>query len=102
MLDSIENHPTYRTQLWDLSGYDFFNKSKSGKDNNDRLKLVLRALADAGYIVKRNSESANYIATGKMGYVHTILAWIWQGRVIGAEGIVALLFIRLAFSHTII
>ena len=76
MLDSIENHPTYRTQLWDLSGYDFFNKSKSGKDNNDRLKLVLRALADAGYIVKRNSESANYIATGKMGYVHTILAWI--------------------------
>ncbi|MBH3382825.1 hypothetical protein I5S53_02380 [Pseudomonas juntendi] len=76
MLDSIENHPTYRTQLWDLSGYDFFNKSKSGKDNNDRLKLVLRALADAGYIVKRNSESANYVATGKMGYVHTILAWI--------------------------
>lgn len=53
-----------------------FNKSKSGKDNNDRLKLVLRALGDAGYIVKRNSESANYIATGKMGYVHTFLAWI--------------------------
>lgn len=76
MLDSIENHPTYRTQLWDLSGYDFFNKSKSGKDNNDRLRLVLRALADAGYIVKRSSESANYVATGKMGYVHTILAWI--------------------------
>jgi hypothetical protein len=59
-----------------LSGYDFFSKSKSGKDNNDRLKLVLRALADAGYVVKRNSESANYLATGKMGYVHTILAWI--------------------------
>ncbi|OUM22675.1 hypothetical protein B8W72_29995 [Pseudomonas putida] len=76
MLDSIENHPTYRTQLWDLSGYDFFSKSKSGKDNNDRLRLVLRALADAGYIVKRNSESANYVVTGKMGYVHTILAWI--------------------------
>ncbi|MNH42817.1 hypothetical protein D3C79_1045930 [compost metagenome] len=33
-------------------------------------------MADAGYIVKRNSESANYVATGKMGYVHTILAWI--------------------------
>lgn len=76
MLDSIENHVTYRTQLWDLSGYDFFSKSKSGKDNKDRLSLVLRALADAGYLVKRSSESANYVATGKMGYVHTILAWI--------------------------
>ncbi|UHG95144.1 hypothetical protein [Pseudomonas sp. 7-41] len=76
MLDSIENHVTYRTQLWDLSGYDFFSKSKSGKDNKDRLSLVLRALADAGYLVKRSCESANYVATGKMGYVHTILAWI--------------------------
>lgn len=85
MLDSIENHPTYRTQLWDLSGYDFFSKSKSGKDNNDRLKLVLRALADAGYIVKRNSESANYLATGKMGYVHTILAWIAEYNSLSLE-----------------
>lgn len=86
MLDSIENHPSYRTQLWDLSGYDFFNKSKSGKDNNDRLKLVLRALADAGYLVKRSSESANYVATGKMGYVHTILAWIAEYNSLSLDG----------------
>lgn len=76
MLDSIEHHVTYRDQLWDLSGYELFSKSKSGKDNKDRLSLVLRALADAGYLVKRSSESANYVATGKMGYIFMVLAWL--------------------------
>lgn len=76
LLDAIECHVTYRDQLRDLSGHDFFSKSKNGKDNKDRLTLVLKALADAGYLAKRNSESANYAATGKMEYIYKLLGWI--------------------------
>lgn len=76
LLEAIENNPTYRDQLRDLSGHEFFSKSKSAKDNKERLALVLRPLADAGYLVKRSSESANYVATGKMGYFYMILAWV--------------------------
>lgn len=76
LLDAIECHVTYRDQLRDLSGHDFFSKSKNGKDNKDRLTLVLKALADAGYLAKRSSESANYVATGKMEYIYKLLGWI--------------------------
>ncbi|WP_455233200.1 hypothetical protein [Geopseudomonas aromaticivorans] len=76
LLDAIERHVTYRDQLRDLSGHEFFSKSKSGKDNKDRLSLVLKALCEAGYLARRNSESANYVATGKMGYVYKLLAWL--------------------------
>lgn len=76
LLDAIERHVTYKDQLRDLSGHEFFSKSKSGKDNKDRLNLVLKVLAEAGYLVRRNSESSNYVATGKMGYVYKILAWL--------------------------
>lgn len=76
LLDSIEGHITYRDQLWDLSAHELFSRSKNGKTINDRLTLVLRALADAGYLVKRSSESANFVATGKMGYIFMLLAWI--------------------------
>lgn len=85
MLDSIEHHVTYRDQLWDLSAHEMFSKSKSGKDNKDRLTLVLKALADAGYLVKRSRESANYIATGKMGYIYMVLAWLAEYNQISLE-----------------
>lgn len=76
LLDAIENNVTYRDQLRDLSGHEFFSKSKNAKDNKERLALVLRPLAEAGYLVKRSSESANYVATGKMGYFYMILGWV--------------------------
>ncbi|GID03086.1 hypothetical protein [Pseudomonas sp. 008] len=76
LLDAIEGHITYRDQLWDLSAHEFFSKSKNAKTIKDRLTLVLRALEDTGYLVKRSSESANFVATGKMGYIYMLLTWL--------------------------
>ncbi len=76
LLNAIEEHSTYRDQLRDLAGHEFFANSRNGKDTKDKLGRVLKAMADAGYLVKRNSESSNYLITGRMGYLHHILAWL--------------------------
>lgn len=85
LLDAIEQHVTYKDQLRDLCGHEFFGRSKSAKDNKDRLGSVLKALADAGYLTKRSSESANYVATGKMGYVYMVLAWLAEYNKLSVE-----------------
>ena len=76
LLNAIEENPTFRDQLRDLAGHEFFAASRNGKDTKDKLGRVLKAMADAEYLVKRSSESSNYIITGRMGYLHHILGWL--------------------------
>jgi hypothetical protein len=42
-------------------------------------------MADAGYVIKRDGESANYIATGKMAYLHQVIGWIADYYIEGSQ-----------------
>ncbi|YCH20236.1 hypothetical protein M1D96_13960 [Pseudomonas sp. D1-3] len=85
LLEAIEEQSVYKDRLRDLASFDMFNRAKSAKDNKDRLSIILKAMADAGYVVKRDGESANYIATGKMAYLHQVIGWIADYYIEGSQ-----------------
>lgn len=80
LLSQIEQHLACREQLRDLAVHALFSRAKNSDDNKDKLSVVLRAMAEAGYLVRKGSESSIYVATGKMGYLYQVMSWIVENQ----------------------
>lgn len=76
LLSQLEHHTVCRDQLRDLAAHSFFARVKNAEDYKDKLTAVLKVMVEAGYLVRKGVESSVYVATGKMGYLYQVMAWI--------------------------
>ncbi|MFG3454828.1 hypothetical protein [Stutzerimonas stutzeri] len=76
LIEAIEANTTYAEMLRDLAGHQIFRRISSARDNKDSLGRALEALTDEGFLVRANTQSANFVVTGKMGYVFMALEWV--------------------------
>lgn len=74
LLSAIEHEPSLSEQLNRLTQLTLFKTSKTGF--NDQLSWVLQKLEQIGYLVRPNSLASVYIATGKINYLHKIIAFL--------------------------
>ena len=74
LLKMIENEPSLCEQLTRLTQTSFFRTAKSNID--EQLSWILQKLEQSGYLVKPNPQGALYIVTGKMNYLHQIIAFL--------------------------
>ena len=74
LLKMIENEPSLCEQLARLTQTSFFRTAKSNID--EQLSWVLQKLEQSGYLIKPNPHGALYIVTGKMNYLHQVIAFL--------------------------
>jgi hypothetical protein len=74
LLNIIEHEPSLCEQMNRLTQSGMFKTSKT--DITDQLSWILQKLEQAGYLVKPNPQGALYIVTGKMNYLHQIIAFL--------------------------
>ncbi|MBL1264238.1 condensin complex protein MksE [Methylomicrobium sp. RS1] len=74
LLQAIEHEPSLSEQLSRLTQLTLFKTSKTGL--NDQLSWVLQKLEQAGFLVRPNPQASVYIATGKINYLHQVIAFL--------------------------
>ena len=74
LLNIIEHEPSLCEQMNRLTQSGMFKTSKT--DITDQLSWILQKLEQAGYLVKPNPQGALYIVTGKMNYLHQLIAFL--------------------------
>ena len=74
LLQAIEHEPSLSEQLNRLTQLTLFKTSKTGF--NDQLAWVLQKLEQTGYLARPNPQASVYIATGKINYLHNLIAFL--------------------------
>jgi virulence-associated protein VapD len=74
LLQAIEHEPSLSEQLNRLTQLTLFKTSKTGL--NEQLSWVLQKLEQTGYLVRPNPQASVYIATGKINYLHQVIAFL--------------------------
>ena len=74
LLRAIEHELSLVEQLNRLTRLTLFKTSKTSL--NDQLAWVLQKLEQTGYLARPNSQASVYIATGKINYLHQVIAFL--------------------------
>ncbi|TRW95399.1 condensin complex protein MksE [Candidatus Methylobacter oryzae] len=74
LLQAIEHEPSLSEQLNRLTQLTLFKTNRPGL--NEQLAWVLQKLEQAGYLVRPNPQASVYIATGKINYLHGLIAFL--------------------------
>jgi hypothetical protein len=74
LLQAIEHEPSLSEQLNRLTQLTLFKTGKTGL--NEQLSWVLQKLEQTGYLVRPNPQASMYIATGKINYLHQVIAFL--------------------------
>jgi len=74
LLKTIELEPSLCEQMNRLTQSALFKTSKT--TINDQLSWILQKLEQCGYLVKPNPQGGLYIVTGKMNYLHQVIAFL--------------------------
>lgn len=74
LLNMIEQEPSLCEQMNRLTQTGLFKTNKTSI--TDQLGWILQKLEQCGYLVKPNPQGALYIVTGKMNYLHQIIAFL--------------------------
>jgi virulence-associated protein VapD len=74
LLQAIEHEPSLSEQLNRLTQLTLFKTSKTGL--NEQLSWVLQKLEQTGYLARPNPQASVYIATGKINYLHQVIAFL--------------------------
>ncbi|MGD7034373.1 condensin complex protein MksE [Methylotuvimicrobium buryatense] len=74
LLNAIEHEPSLSEQLNRLTQLTLFKTSKTAI--SEQLSWVLQKLEQSGYLVKPNPQGSLYLATGKIDYLHRIIAFL--------------------------
>lgn len=74
LLQAIEHEPSLAEQLNRLTQLSLFKTNKSSL--NEQLSWVLQKLEQSGYLIRPNAQASIYIATGKINYLHKVIAFL--------------------------
>lgn len=74
LLQAVEQEPSLAEQLNRLTQLALFKTNKTGL--NDQLAWVLQKLEQTGYLARPNPQASVYIATGKINYLHQVIAFL--------------------------
>lgn len=74
LLKMIEHEPSLCEQMNRLTQTSLFRTNKT--NITDQLSWILQKLEQCGYLIKPNPQGALYIVTGKMNYLHQIIAFL--------------------------
>ncbi|MCK9620651.1 MAG: hypothetical protein M0R47_08975 [Methylobacter sp.] len=74
LLQVIEHEPSLSEQLNRLTQLTLFKTSKT--TISEQLSWVLQKLEQSGYLARPNAQASVYIATGKINYLHRIIAFL--------------------------
>jgi len=74
LLQAIEHEPSLSEQLNRLTQLALFKTSKT--TIAEQLSWVLQKLEQSGYLARPNAQASVYIATGKINYLHRIIAFL--------------------------
>jgi len=74
LLQAIEHEPSLSEQLNRLTQLTLFKTGKTGF--NDQLSWLLQKLEQTGYLARPNPQASVYIATGKINYLHNVIAFL--------------------------
>ncbi|MGZ5028240.1 MAG: condensin complex protein MksE, partial [Methylobacter sp.] len=74
LLQIIEHEPSLSEQLNRLTQLTLFKTSKT--TIAEQLSWVLQKLEQSGYLARPNAQASVYIATGKINYLHKIIAFL--------------------------
>jgi hypothetical protein len=74
LLQAIEHEPSLSEQLNRLTQLTLFKTSKTAIA--EQLSWVLQKLEQTGYLARPNPHASIYIATGKINYLHRIIAFL--------------------------
>jgi hypothetical protein len=74
LLQVIEHEPSLSEQLNRLTQLALFKTSKT--TISEQLSWVLQKLEQSGYLARPNAQASVYIATGKINYLHRIIAFL--------------------------
>jgi hypothetical protein len=74
LLQVIEHEPSLSEQLNRLTQLTLFKTSKT--TIAEQLSWVLQKLEQSGYLARPNAQASVYIATGKINYLHRIIAFL--------------------------
>jgi hypothetical protein len=74
LLQAIEHEPSLSEQLNRLTQLTLFKTSKTAIA--EQLSWVLQKLEQSGYLARPNAQASVYIATGKINYLHRIIAFL--------------------------
>jgi virulence-associated protein VapD len=80
LLHMIELEPSLCEQMNRITQAGLFKTNKT--TINDQLSWILQKLEQCGYLVKPNPQGALYIVTGKMNYLHQIIAFLNDAEVL--------------------
>lgn len=74
LLRAVEHEPSLTEQLNRLTQLSLFKTSKTNV--SEQLSWVLQKLEQCGYLVKPNAQGSLFIATGKINYLHRVIAFL--------------------------
>lgn len=74
LLQAIEHEPSLSEQLNRLTQLALFKTNKTAIA--EQLSWVLQKLEQSGYLARPNAQASVYIATGKINYLHRIIAFL--------------------------
>jgi hypothetical protein len=74
LLQAIEHEPSLSEQLTRLTQLTLFKTNKTAIA--EQLSWVLQKLEQSGYLARPNAQASVYIATGKINYLHKIIAFL--------------------------
>lgn len=74
LLKMIEHEPSLCEQMNRLTQTTLFKTNKT--NITEQLSWILQKLEQYGYLVKPNPQGALYIVTGKMNYLHQVIAFL--------------------------
>jgi hypothetical protein len=74
LLQAIEHEPSLSEQLNRLTQLTLFKTNKT--TIAEQLSWVLQKLEQSGYLARPNAQASVYIATGKINYLHKIIAFL--------------------------
>ncbi|WKJ92541.1 hypothetical protein QZJ86_10460 [Methylomonas montana] len=74
LLQAIEHEPSLSEQLSRLTQLTLFKTNKTVIA--EQLSWVLQKLEQTGYLARPNPQASVYIATGKINYLHAVIAFL--------------------------
>lgn len=74
LLKAIEHEPSLSEQLNRLTQLTLFKTTRTNL--SEQLLWVLQKLEQCGYLVRPNTQGALFIATGKINYLHQVIAFL--------------------------
>ena len=83
LLNAIEQEPSLTEQMNRLTQLSFFKTTKT--NITDQLSWILQQLEKHDYLVKPNPQGTLYIVTGKMNYLHQLIAFLNDAEALGLD-----------------